>query len=481
MNPAQAKDELFTLYSVPSHATLKPEICRGREIGSAKQVVAPDTVLLCKINPRINRVWRVGSHQAGTRIVASTEWLTFPPNPVVIPDYLRLFLMQDGVRSYLAANAAGVGGSLMRVNGSDIAGLNLPLAPKTEQERIVSAVTALFEEVEAGEAALARARGALTTFRASLLHAAVTGQLTEAWRAGNPPTEDGPALLRRILAERRAAWERAAHARLVAKGRPPTTRSTPPYVTPKDVDAARLPTLAAGWTWATLDQLISEPPRNGVSVQGQPHPPGTPALRLDALGDEGLRYDRRRYIEIPAAKAAGIHIAAGDFLVSRANGSPALVAKGSIAQDPPEAIIFPDTMIRLRFASVDLAAWVNLAWKGDGVRSQILQKAKTSAGILKVSQEDLLAVILPVPPSKERVAVIASATALLEDGGTGRLSGLDGDAGSLRQSILHAAFTGRLVPQDPSDEPASALLARLRARPAAPRRTRRRTPEATPA
>ncbi len=33
---------------------------------------------------------------------------------------------------------------------------------------------------------------------------------------------------------------------------------------------------------------------------------------------------------------------------------------------------------------------------------------------------------------------------------------------ALRQSILKAAFEGRLVPQDPADEPASALLARLR-------------------
>jgi type I restriction enzyme S subunit len=46
--------------------------------------------------------------------------------------------------------------------------------------------------------------------------------------------------------------------------------------------------------------------------------------------------------------------------------------------------------------------------------------------------------------------------------------------GSLRQAILKAAFTGGLVPQDPSDEPASVLLARIRAeRAAGPRPARR--------
>jgi type I restriction enzyme S subunit len=33
---------------------------------------------------------------------------------------------------------------------------------------------------------------------------------------------------------------------------------------------------------------------------------------------------------------------------------------------------------------------------------------------------------------------------------------------ALRQAILKKAFTGRLVPQSPADEPASQLLARLR-------------------
>jgi len=36
-------------------------------------------------------------------------------------------------------------------------------------------------------------------------------------------------------------------------------------------------------------------------------------------------------------------------------------------------------------------------------------------------------------------------------------------AEALRQSILKKAFAGLLVPQDPHDEPASALLARIKA------------------
>ena len=39
--------------------------------------------------------------------------------------------------------------------------------------------------------------------------------------------------------------------------------------------------------------------------------------------------------------------------------------------------------------------------------------------------------------------------------------------GQLRRSILERAFTGRLVPQDPGDEPAEVLLERIRAERAA--------------
>ena len=36
---------------------------------------------------------------------------------------------------------------------------------------------------------------------------------------------------------------------------------------------------------------------------------------------------------------------------------------------------------------------------------------------------------------------------------------------ALRRSVLERAFRGELVPQDPSDEPASVLLDRIRAKP----------------
>lgn len=175
---------------------------------------------------------------------------------------------------------------------------------------------------------------------------------------------------------------------------------------------------------------------------------------------DGLDFTRRRYIDIPANKAADLAIREGDFLISRANGSLALMGRACVAGIPPVPTVFPDTMIRFRLASAELARWAAVAWRSVFVREHLERRAKTSAGIWKISQDDMRSAPIPLPPSYEITAILeALATAQVENG---ELPG-DGFADALRQSILHAAFTGRLVPQDPADEPAAALLARLAA------------------
>jgi type I restriction enzyme S subunit len=87
-------------------------------------------------------------------------------------------------------------------------------------------------------------------------------------------------------------------------------------------------------------------------------------------------------------------------------------------------------------------------------------------------QRNRVQLTVPLPPLMEIEAIVRA----VDDVQTEAVEPLSmiPDGSALRQSILHAAFTGRLVPQDPADEPAAALLARLRAAPAASRRPRGR-------
>lgn len=180
VNPADVLNEKFELYSVPSFPTRKPEIVLGSEIGSPKQIVRENDVLVCKINPKINRVWQVGKAN-GLRQIASSEWIVFRSSRLK-PSYLRYYFSSYGFREMLCRDLTGVGGSLTRAQPKRVAKLPLPLAPVNEQERIAAKLDSLLAAVDACRARLEKVPELIKRFRQSVLAAATSGALTEVWR-----------------------------------------------------------------------------------------------------------------------------------------------------------------------------------------------------------------------------------------------------------------------------------------------------------
>jgi type I restriction enzyme S subunit len=86
IDPSKEPNKEWELWSVPSFPTGRPEILMGAQIGSTKQRVHEGDILLCKINPRINRVWIVGKAN-GIEQIASSEWIVFR-QPEVDPRFL---------------------------------------------------------------------------------------------------------------------------------------------------------------------------------------------------------------------------------------------------------------------------------------------------------------------------------------------------------------------------------------------------------
>ena len=134
VDPVKFPDELFDLYSIPAFDCGGPEVVAGREIGSAKQIVAPGDVLLSKIVPHIRRSWVVGANR-GRRIIASGEWIVFRSDRVH-PSYLRHVLVGDPFHAQFMSTVSGVGGSLLRARPAHVARIEIPLPPLPEQRRI---------------------------------------------------------------------------------------------------------------------------------------------------------------------------------------------------------------------------------------------------------------------------------------------------------------------------------------------------------
>jgi type I restriction enzyme S subunit len=226
-----------------------------------------------------------------------------------------------------------------------------------------------------------------------------------------------------------------------------------------------------------LKDILASPLINGRSVKTMEG--GFPVLRLTAIrgGEIDLRESKPgAWDEVDAQPYT---VEAGDFLVSRGNGSLNLVARGGLVGVSSSPVAFPDTMIRVR---PDVAAvvpeYLAMVWGTAEVRRQIESQARTTAGIYKVNQAILEAIEIPLPSVEQQQGIVARQR---NHGAVIQAARVSAEAAlrrgiNLRKALLRKAFEGALIPRNDADEPAAALLARIAAERAAqpkPKRTRK--------
>jgi hypothetical protein len=169
-----------------------------------------------------------------------------------------------------------------------------------------------------------------------------------------------------------------------------------------------------------------------------------------------------RYLRKPLDEHARLR--QGDLLFTRLNGSIEYVANCATVDDLGiKAIFFPDRLFRVRLREGIYPGYIALAFASKMMRRQVHELTRSSAGHQRISISDLKRFTLPVPSYAAQVQIAQEASRILSV-----LAALRGDvydssirAVHLRQAILKKAFEGKLVPQDPNDEPASVLLERI--------------------
>lgn len=384
-------------------------------------------------------------------------------SPEQLSQFLHLHFVKDALLGGFAKASRGVG--IHHLGAEALTEWPIVLPPLEEQQRIADAVDSYLSRLDAATASLERAQAKLKAYRASVLKAAVEGRLvpTEAALAREEKRAYEPAevLLDRILKERRRRWEEAELARLTKAGKPPKDEKwKTKYEEPEAPDTTHLPPLPEGWCWATIAQLLIEPLANGKSV---PDGQGFPVLRLTAIRNGSVDLTECKAGAWGNVQPTSFIVKSGDFLVVRGNGSLSLVGRGGTVGEIHNLVAFPDTLIRVRVAGVRTKL-LSYVWDSPPVRQHIEKRAKTTAGIYKVNQTDLEQTWLPLAPLEEqdriweqleRLLSVSSATSTSIHRQALRIA-------RLRQSILKWAFEGKLVDQDPNDEPAEVLLARIR-------------------
>ena len=435
---------------------------------SAARFLAGD-VLYGRMRPYLNKVVLLPFDG-----LASAEFIVFPMIAGVNNRFLLWRLLSSDFVTFACSQYEG---DRPRVKFDQLGKFQLHLPPAAEQTRIVEKLEELLSGLDAGVAELKAAQKKLTRYRQSLLKAAVEGALTADWRAAQDcgqlagsaqSAESGQALLARILTERRSRWQARQLAKFKVQGKNPPKDWQAKYPEPVAPDTAGLPALPLGWVWANVDQLSPDDLANGRSVPTAES--GAKVLRLTAVKHGQIDLKECKTGAWSAEEAKPFAVVQGDLLIVRGNGSLTLVGRAGMVPAVTEAVAYPDTMIRLRVVeSVVRPEWVGLLWDAAITRAHLESRARTSAGIYKISQPDIVSVRLPIPPLSEQDVMLAMFQQNGEEMQTVQKMvelGLRQSAAQ-RKNILKAAFSGQLVPQDPNDEPASALLARIRAERAA--------------
>ncbi len=325
------------------------------------------------------------------------------------------------------------GTSYPAIRDNDMREQVVPLPPSDEQQRIVEAIEAQFTRLDAGVAALKRLRANLKRYKAAVLKAACEGNLVEQ----DPDDEPASELLKRILKERRAKW--AAEQR--AKGKDPHKLT---YKEPAAPDTTDLPDLPEGWVWATIDMVAECLDRFRVPINKKE--------RATRKGN------------IPYYGANGQVGWIDDYLF-----------------DEPLVLVVEDETFTGRekpFSyKIEGKSWVNnhahilraIAVDIDYLNYSLAFYPFTplttgTTGRRKLTQQALMQAEYALPPINEQERIVGEIEKLLSitDDLELMIEHSIQRAERLRQSILREAFAGRLVPQDPNDEPAGELLKRIR-------------------
>jgi type I restriction enzyme S subunit len=430
ITPSDFPDEEFELFSVPIFPTGKPENVYGRDIGSSKQIVSTGDVLLCKINPRINRVWTVGK-KTNLRQIASSEWINVR-NPVLCSNYLKYAFSKKDFRALLCSEVSGVGGSLTRAQPKKVEKYSIPLAPLNEQIRIADKLDSMLAKVDAAQARLEKIPTLLKRFRQSVLAAAVSGKLTEEWREG-----------------------KKLNATIIKHNK----KLEPIGDNENYFDAP------SSWSWSRLGsvvRLINGDRGKNYPNQSEYVEDGIPFINTGHIEPNGtLSAERMNFITKEKYDSLGSGKIINNDLVyclrGATMGKTARVTPfdtGAIASSL--VIVRPETLLLTNYCFYFLIS---------PEARKLIKLFDNGSAQPNLSAKSLSMYPIALPSLYEQKEIVRRVESLFTLADTVEKQYLETKKriDRLTQSLLAKAFRGELVPQDPNDEPAAELLKRIQA------------------
>lgn len=424
----------------------------GREIGTTYQTVTREgidnsaSVVLPPNTVCLSRTASVGYVTVMKRSMAtSQDFVNWICSDQLVPKFLMYLLIAEKDSLF----RFGKGTTHTTIYFPEVKALHIGMPSPDEQRRIVAKIEELFSDLDAGVAALKRAKANLKRYRAAVLKAAVEGKLTEQWRADHPDTEPADQLLARILTERRKRWEQDQLAKYEAKGKNPPKGWKDKYKEPAKPDTSELPEVPKGWCWATLDAVadITGGVTKDKKRESRPGMREVPYLRVANVQRGFLDMSEIKSISTSEHIIADLRLQPGDVLFTE-GGDRDKLGRGWVWQGELEECIHQNHIFRARLFGVELLPRL-VSHHGNTFGQEWFSTAgKQTTNLASVNLGQLRQFPVPIAPTHEQREIdclIAEKLSQIDAAEKAIAPGL-ARAVRLRQGILKRAFKGRLVP-----------------------------------
>lgn len=408
----------------------------------ARKHIKSGDVLVSMTRPNLNAVALVADDYDGQ--IASTGFDVLRTSELD-PRWLFYFVRTE---SFVRRMSELVQGALYpAVRSKDIRGVEIPIAPPREQQRIADKLDAVLARVHACRDRLARVPAILKRFRQSVLDAACSGRLSEEWRAANPGKADATRLVQYL-----SGAHEYAGGHKVGNAAAPT----------EDVHDLSADLFPQEWALVTLRDIVlpDRPITYGILKPGPELVDGVSYVRVADFPGEKLNLSTiRKTSPKMDEEFKRSRLRPGDILLSirgtvgRLIVIPKALDGANITQDSARLSIQPA-------ANRDYVLWY--------LRSEVAQSrmrgATKGVAVRGINIGDVRALQVPLPSRDEQDEIVRRVESLFAwaDRLEARHAIARVQVERLTPALLAKAFRGELVPQDASDEPAADVLNRMR-------------------
>ena len=280
--------------------------------------------------------------------------------------------------------------------------------------------------------------------RQKILDLAIHGKLVPQ----DPNDEPASVLLERIRAEKE---------RLIKEGKiKRSKKSAKSSDTPHYENEAPFE-VPESWEWTTIGEIASSI-LYGVSESAK-ETGQYRLLRITDIQNNRVNWETVPFTDYDNNKAQAYLLNDGDILFARTG---ATVGKSYLVEGLREFAIYASYLIRVQTSSVILPAYIKFFFESGFYWEQISLNS-VGIGQPNVNGTTLAALTIPIPPYREQLRIVEETKKWLSviDELDLEIDDLQTFIAQAKSKILDLAIHGKLVPQDPNDEPAIELLKRV--------------------